>query len=181
MRTTKKPRPARGGKAEAEPTRQSLNLLLALLEAEDELAIYLSARNGLAVWRALKICHAAGAPLPQVIYDKLAQWAERLDSATSEREIARALELTGSQKAYKGPSTLRVAEMRRAIASEVEQVADLYKLSRPAAFAVVARNRRLSEAKVKKDYYAFFRVRKAESTDTTIDDAMRAFARQLRE
>jgi hypothetical protein len=125
----------------------------------DHLRLFRQERNGLSVWRAIRECVSAGEPIPDVIAQKLAAWAGNLENATNAREMARALELSGDEKNYKGAKHLNAIEKRRAIASEVELVRNLYDLNKKAACELVAKNSRgkLTFDKVQKDYFAFFK------------------------
>jgi hypothetical protein len=144
----------------------------------DHLRLFRQERNGLSVWRAIRECVTAGEPIPDVIAQKLAAWAGDLENATSSREMARALELSGDEKNYKGAKHLNAIEKRRAIASEVELVRNLYGLTKKAACELVAKNSRgkLTFDKVQKDYFAFFKKPSRRTPEhATLDAVMKGF------
>jgi len=143
----------------------------------DELTLYMSERNGLCLWRALKLCHDAGEAMPPNLIAKFSDWAGKLEAATTPREVARILELSGDDGQYKGRKHLRAIEKRRHVASRVDQVRKLYKTTLKKAFALVAMSTGLSFAKVKGDYYAFFKPRTQKATPNPLDVAMRAWGK----
>ncbi|HMO48162.1 MAG TPA: hypothetical protein PKB14_19315 [Rubrivivax sp.] len=122
------------------------------------LDLYRHERNGLAVWRAIRICHKYGEPLPANIVAKLAQWGEALEKAATPREIARALDLAGRDRGHKGRRRLDAADRRLEIASAVRNYMDRAGVNATAAIAWYAKNAKpaLSVPAVKKHYYAIF-------------------------
>jgi hypothetical protein len=148
----------------------------------DHLRLFRQERNGLSVWRAIGECVSAGEPIPDVIAQKLAAWAGDLESATSSRAMARALELSGDEKTYKGAKHLNAIEKRRAVASEVELVRNLYGLTKKAACELVAKNSKgkLTFGMVQKDYFAFFKKRSRRTSEhATLDAVMKGFRKPL--
>jgi len=124
-------------------------------EAHNELVLYNSTGDGRCVWRAISILFEAGLPIPRNIHAKLHEWSQAISRATNEN-LARGLELVGDEKNHIGPSLTNKAHARVRLASEVKQVADLYKISLTEAMRVVARNRGLKFLNVKRTYHRVF-------------------------
>lgn len=64
-------------------------------EVNDELALYVNKRNGIALWRAYRLCREAGEPVPEVILRYLDRMGRALEDANNAQEIAAAVEMEG--------------------------------------------------------------------------------------
>lgn len=124
-------------------------------EAHNELVLYQHTGDGRCVWRAISILFEADIPIPRNIHAKLHEWSQAISQATNEN-LARGLELVGDEKKHLGPSLTNKAYARVKLASEVRQVADLYKISITEAMRVVARNSGLKFPNVKRTYHRVF-------------------------
>lgn len=126
-------------------------------DIQNELALYRGTGDARYVWRAIAQFQEAERPLPTEFMAKLADWAGRVQQLSDPKKIAAALELSGSEKQHVGPKHSRAYERRWRLASEVQTVRRLRpKLTLAESIAIVARNRGLNHAKVKKDYHAIF-------------------------
>lgn len=147
-------------------------------DIQNELALYRGTRDARYVWRAIALFHEAGRPLPPEFMAKLADWAGRVQQLSDPKKIAAALELTGSEKRHVGPSHSRAHERRWRLASEVQTVRRLRpKLTLAEAIAIVARNRGMSEAKIKKDYHAVFTAPRGKAKASAAQDLSQVMTR----
>lgn len=167
-----------------EETLRNLERQPLMTEVDNALTLYMSERNGLLIWRAFRLLHEAGQPIPANILAKFAEWAAKLEQVSDTRDIALALELSGGSKSPKGSSRLEAAEHRRSIASEVNDVAKLYGMSINKAIEVVSKNQGMGKDSVRSAYFSHFRPRKQKTpagfsrskadATTTLDSVMAA-------
>ena len=125
-------------------------------KVNNEVELYLSTGDARFFWRAFLLLHQAGRPIPQNFMDKFAQMAERILQTADVADLPAALELAGSAKSHIGPKQSAAYRRRRSLAAEVAMVRDLYKISLTKAIRIVARNRKMSEAKIKKAYHDIY-------------------------
>lgn len=99
------------------------DLFRANREAWDHLSLYLREGRGLLIWRAFRAYRRQGLPVPEIILEKLDQWADRLEIANGADEVAEAVEMKGHSKAPgRGPERLRALERKRHIVSRVARM-----------------------------------------------------------
>lgn len=124
-----------------------------------ELALYTNTGDARFIWRAVARCHAADAPLPPVIVDKLAQWAALVQPLAEPAALVAALELSGSAKSKIGPKHSAAYRRRWRLAGEVSTVMRMIPDRKPnkgklrKALAIVAHRRGLSVSVVKAAYH----------------------------
>lgn len=146
----------------------------------DQLRLYQREGNGLTLWRALRLCHEQGEPIPEPLIRKFAKWANALEAVNDAKGAARALELSGDAGAYKGRRSLNAAEKLLRLATEVHLFKSAYpSVSNTQAFDTVARNSRgrIKSSQAKDAYYAWRRgsgqrIRRGQVPDTAIEDAL---------
>lgn len=143
---------------------------------QNNLALYENTGDARYVWRAIFLFHEAKKPLPPALMAKLVDWGGRVQSISDPKEIAAALELTGDNRRHVGPRHSQAYQRRWRIASEVKIVRSLRaSLTLAQAIQIVARNRGLTVAKVKKDYYGTFPAPRRRDKAQDLSQAMQAW------
>ncbi len=145
-------------------------------KVNNELTLYLSTGDARFFWRAFLLLHKDGRPIPQNFMDKFAQMGERILQTTDVTALPAALELAGSAKDHIGPKQSAAYRARRILASEVAMVRDGYKISLSEAIRIVARNNKMSVAKVKKAYHDIFTAPLSADSKSTEDDSLTQLA-----
>ncbi len=146
----------------------------------DQLRLYDRERNGLTLWRALRLFHEEGEPIPEPLVRKFAKWADALEAVKDAKGAARALELSGDTGTYKGRKSLNAADRMLAVATKVHIFKSAYpSVSDVEAFKAVARNSkgRIKATRAKDAYYAWLRpkqkrIRRGQGLDNGIQDAI---------
>lgn len=156
--TAKKAAPASSEDAITETQRlmRQVSHINLMQDVNEEIVLFNNTRDGRFLWRAFVLLHKAGEPMPPTMLDVMAEWGRKLQDAASPVEIARALDLYGTQKKHIGPAHGAAYRKRWMVASEVRLIQEQYRVPLKEAISVVARNGGLSVPKVKKDYHAVF-------------------------
>lgn len=134
--------------------------------AHNQLATYLWDRNGLFVWRAYREYRLRGQPIPEIILAKLDQFADRLEAARTQREVASALEIDVMAQGYKRRSLQAQADARSRfldIISDVQRYLDHPHRRGPKerVYERVAQERNMTKDAVKKLYHRWASLKKA--------------------
>lgn len=145
-------------------------------KVNNELTLYLSTGDARFFWRAFLLLHKDGRPIPQNFMDKFAQIGERILQTTDVTALPAALELAGSAKDHIGPKQSAAYRARRRLASEVAMVRSGYKISLSEAIRIVARNKKMSVAKVKKAYHDIFTAPLSTDNKSTEGDSLTQLA-----
>lgn len=123
----------------------------------NEIALFQNTGDARFFWRAYLRLRAAGESVPDDFMAQIDTYASKLLKAQTPLDIAAALDLSGNEKKHTGPKHAAAYARRWRIASEVKIVQDMFPgMTTDKAIKAVARNRGLSHAKVKKDYYQVF-------------------------
>jgi hypothetical protein len=125
-------------------------------EIQNELVLYRSTGDARFVWKAIMLFAEAGKTLPVEFIAKLAEWGGMIQHLSAPEEITAALDLTGEKRQPVGPKHSEAYRLRWRLASEVQMVHKVKGGTLLGAFTVVARNRGLSAAVVKKAYHSVF-------------------------
>ena len=137
----------------------------------NEIHLYHATGDARFFWRAYRRLHKAGEPIPQDFLNKIAEFASSILSNDDLSALPKALELAGSDKSHIGPKQSALYRRRWKIASEVEMVKDLYKISTTQAIKAVAENRELSFGNVKKIHWQVFKEPLVKRKKVDIEDA----------
>lgn len=134
-------------------------------QALDQIRLYRLEKNGLSIWRAYLALRRHGQPVWESILEHIDGWAVAIQDADGAEEIARALELLGSEKSPKGSKRLAGRERDWRIASAVWHARRDFKLGVYAAFNHVSKHGGyqlapgLDVRSIKAAYYATFPAR----------------------
>ena len=86
--------------------------------ARRHLALYMRERNGLLIWKAFAEYRRAGLPVPENILCKLDKWAQALQGAWTDKEVAAAIE-AGTIKRQAAKVRLRACEHNRDVMEQL--------------------------------------------------------------
>jgi hypothetical protein len=100
----------------------------AFRQAKGHVALYQFEPNGLLWWKAYRVFRSYGLPVHEEILQKFDEWAERLESASGAKQVAQAIEMSGSRGGAQAAARVHELERRRRVVTEV---AFRLKLKRP--------------------------------------------------
>lgn len=101
------------------------DLVTANHASNNHFRLYQRERNGLLVWRMFREYRQRGLPVPEAILGTFDLWADRLERASGVKDIAAAIEMTGTGGGPQGAAHLLKVERQRRIVSAVEQLKGL--------------------------------------------------------
>lgn len=145
-------------------------------DVNNKIALFQNTGDPRFFWKAFVLLREAGEDIPESFMHQITVWGKALIPAATPHQVATAVQMIGTEKRHIGPKHSAAYEHRWRIASEVERVKKLYKVNLATSIDVVARDRNLTVAKVKKAYHDTFTgpAKKAKATEKEADRSLDA-------